>query len=103
MKELRLGQIERAVQQKLAKGGEKQVGSSYYFGDSHGGVIDGAGKLVTGLVVFSPDDKIAELTISRGGLLTKMSVNKSQSFLVRQVKAPVEVFPKPSGPEDTLF
>ena len=74
--ERRRRQTKRAIEQNLACGGEQQIRAANDFGDLHGGVIDDDGELISGNVVLTPDDKIAEVFSSNELLRPKMAVDE---------------------------
>ena len=60
MAKLRRLQAEGAIQEQLAKGGTEKIGASHHFCDFHRRVISHHRQLISGNVVFTPNDKVPE-------------------------------------------
>lgn len=86
----RRGRTERAEEEELAKGGFHEVGAADDFGDAEIGVIDGAGELVAGDAVFSPNEKIAEVAAGGGDLRAERGVFEGERFTIGDAEAPVD-------------
>jgi len=80
---------EGAIEEQLPKGGAKEVGSSYDFGYSQLNIIDDAGELIAGEVVFSPHKEVAKVASDLRGLWPKCAVNKAERFTVGRAKPPI--------------
>jgi len=61
MKKRRRRHVERAVEQKLPRSGNKQIGSTNHFGNPHRGVIDNHGELIGRHAIVPPDYEITEV------------------------------------------
>src|SRR6185503_14547866 len=82
---------ERAEKQNLPEGGFDQIGAAHDFGDLHRRIIHGAGELVTGDVVFSPHEEVAEIAAGGGALWAETTVVENDFFLgVGHAKPPVD-------------
>src|SRR5690606_13022671 len=81
---------ECAEEKELAESGFDEVGTANDFGDLHRGVVDGAGELVTGDVVFAPDEEVAEVAAGGGVLFPEAGVGERNRFTVGHAKAPVD-------------
>ena len=68
--------LQRSVDEDLAGGAGEEIGPADDFGDLHGGVVDHASEMVTGLVVFTPDEEVAEIGPSRFLMETNRAVGK---------------------------
>ena len=81
--------LQRSVDEDLAGGAGEEIGPADDFGDLHGGVVDHAREMVTGLVVFAPDEEVAEVG-SRSLLMdTNRAVGKLEEFTFGDAKSPV--------------
>ena|SRR6266542_1284643 len=85
------GKAERVVKQKLARGGDKQIGSADNFGDSHGGIVHDNRQLIRGNVVVPPNDEIAEISSSHEALLAQVTIHEVNNFAVRDAETPTEL------------
>ena len=88
MTELRRGYFESAIKEQLLKGRAQKVGAAHHFGNAHGGVIHHDGELIGRDVVFTPYNEIAEIEAGNRALRPGRSINKLQSFALRNPKAP---------------
>ena len=68
------GPAEREVEEKLAGGGDEEVLAADDLGDLHGVIVHGAGELITGEIVVTPDDEVAEIAGGRELLRTETEV-----------------------------
>ena len=68
--------LQRSVDEDLAGGAGEEIGPADDFGNLHGGVVDHAREMVTGLVVFAPDEEVAEIGPSRFLMETNRAVGK---------------------------
>ena len=84
------GVAEGADEEQLAKGGADEIGAADDFGDAEFGVVDGAGELVAGGVVFAPDEEVAEVTAGDGALRAAAGVVEMDFFAVGDAEAPVD-------------
>ena len=80
---------EGADEEELPKGGADEIGAADDFGDAELGVVDGAGELVTGGVVFAPDEEVAEVATGDGALRAEVGVMERNGFAVGDAEAPV--------------
>lgn len=85
-------QGKRPVEQELASGGEQEVGTANHFGDLHGGIVRDDGELISGNVIVTPDDKIAEIFSGDELLRTEMAIGESHGQAVRNAEAPGAFF-----------
>ena len=84
------GVAEGAEEEELAKGGADEIGAADDFGDAELGVVDGAGELVAGGVVFAPDEEVAEVAAGDGALGAAAGVGEKDFFAVGDAEAPVD-------------
>lgn len=80
---------EGADEEELPKRGADEIGSADDFGDAELGIVDGAGELVTGGVVFAPDQEVAEVAAGDGALRAEAGVVEGNGFAVGDAEAPV--------------
>ena len=80
---------EGADQEKLAKRRADEISAADDFGDAELGVVDGAGELVAGGVVFAPDEEVAEVAAGCGTLRAAAGVVEKDFFAVGDAEAPV--------------
>ncbi len=69
-------QTKRAIEENLAGGGEKQIGTANDFGDSHSSIVCHHGQLVGGRVILTPDDKITEILSGDELLKAEITIHK---------------------------
>jgi hypothetical protein len=84
-------EVQGALQEDLAGGGFEEVAAADYFGDAGVGVIDDAGELVAGEVVFAPDEEVAEVDACGKGLGAEVLVVEADDFAVGDAEAVVGV------------
>ena len=84
------GVAEGAEEEELAKGGADEIGAADDFGDAELGIVDGAGELVAGGVVFAPDEEVAEIAAGDGALGAAAGVGEKDFFAVGDAEAPVD-------------
>jgi hypothetical protein len=82
-------QSKRAVEQKLAGGGEEEVGPANDFGDLHGGIVHDNGKLVSRNVVVTPDDEITEVFSGDESLRAEMTVGELNRLAIGNPETPI--------------
>jgi len=82
--------IEGAIEQELAGGGNEEISAADDFGDAHGVVIHGNGKLIGGEVIVAPDHEVTE--IDSGGELprSEVPVDECDRFAIGDAKAPIQ-------------
>jgi len=78
-----------AVEEQLPKSRAEQVGPSDDFSYSHFDVIDGAGELVAGEVVFSPNEEVANIAADSCGLWAKCVIDEAERFAVGCAESPI--------------
>jgi hypothetical protein len=83
------GSAQGFEEEQLPKGGSDQVGAANHLGDAELGVVDGAGQLVAGEAVFSPNKEIAEIAAASGALQAEADVGESKNAPVGHAEAPV--------------
>jgi hypothetical protein len=83
------GGAEGAEEEELAEGGFDEVGAADDFGDAEVGVVDGAGELVAGDVVFAPDEEVAEIASGDSALGAEVGVGENELFVIGDAEAPV--------------
>ena len=78
-----------------------EVGAAHDFGYRVFAVVHGAGELVAGDVVATPDEEVAEVAAGDGGLGAEEGVGEGDGFVVGHAEAPVviggEVEGRPGG------
>ena len=79
-----------AVEQELARGGDKQIRPANHFGDLHGGVIDHDRQLIGGDAVGPPHDEVAKVAARDELLRTESSVEEGDGFAVGYEETPGE-------------
>ncbi len=84
-----LGFAEGAVEQELATGGGEEIGAADDFGDAHRRVIDGAGQLIAGEVVFAPHEEVAEIATGGFGVRAGASVEEGDVRALGNTEAPI--------------
>ncbi len=89
MAKLRRWKSQRAIEEKLPKGGMKQVRATHQLGDLHGGVIDHDRELIGRDVVFSPDDEVAKVDARDRALRSGDLIEKLQRFFIWDTETPV--------------
>ena len=80
---------EGAEEEELAERGFDEVGAADDLGDVEIGVVDGAGELVAGDVVFAPDEEVAEVAAGDGALRAEVEIVEDELFVVGDAEAPV--------------
>ncbi len=80
---------EGAVEQELARGAGDQIRAAHDFGDFHQRIIDRAGELVAGQVVFSPNEKVSEIDARDRALRTGGAIDEFDHLAIRNAKSPV--------------
>jgi len=83
------GDAEGAEKEQLAEGGCDEIRAADDFGDMEIGVVDGAGELIAGDVVFAPDEEIAEIATGDGALGTEVGVDEDELLVVGNAETPV--------------
>jgi hypothetical protein len=81
--------FEGSLEKDLAGGGTEQVCSSNYFRDPHGGIIHSDSHLISGNIVASPNDEVAEIASGNKFLGSEMKIVKPDGFAIRNMEAPV--------------
>ena len=89
MEKCGLFEAKGAVEQELAAGAGEQIGSAHDFRDSQVIVIDRAGELVAGQVVFSPDEEIPEIAAGDFCVQAECAIDEGNRFAIRDAKSPV--------------
>ena len=84
------GVAEGADEEQLAKGALDEIGAADDFGDAEFGIVDGAGELVAGHVVFAPDEEVAEIAAGDGVLRAEAGVVEGDGLAVGDAEAPVD-------------
>ncbi len=84
------GGAEGAEEEELAEGGLDEVGAADDFGDLQIGVVGGAGELVTGDVVFAPDEEVAEVAAGDGALRAEVEIVEDEFLVVGDAKPPID-------------
>ena len=81
--------IQSSVDKDLAGCACEEICPAHYVSDLHGSFVDHAREMVTGLVVFAPDEEVAEVG-SRSLLMdTNRAVGKLEEFTFGDAKSPV--------------
>jgi hypothetical protein len=86
---LRRIKLERAIKQKLPRGGLEQVRSTHDFCNFHRMVVHNDRKLMRGNIISAPDHEVTEVPPRRVTLRPKMLVNESNLFGIGDAKSPV--------------
>ncbi len=89
MIELRHFPTQRAINQQLPKGGEKQIRAAHDFTDLHRCVIRNYRQLIGRHIVFPPNDEITEIQAGIRGLRSKTLVDELHRFPARHTKTPI--------------
>src|SRR5437867_11950240 len=77
------GKAERAIEQKLPRGGCEQIGAADDFRDSHGGIVHHNRELIGGNIVVPPNDEIAEISSGNEVLLALATIHETNDLAVR--------------------
>jgi len=86
---LRSGHAERSLQQYLTRGGFEQITAAHDFSDVHGSIVDNAGELIAGEIVFAPDEEVSEVLAGGEGLPAGMEIVEGNGLAVGDAEAVV--------------
>ena len=75
-------QLQRAVEEELAGGGEQQIGSAHNLRDAHGRVVRHDRELIGRNIVVAPDDEVAEVASSDECLWAEVAVDEGDGLAV---------------------
>src|ERR1700720_3545918 len=89
MEKSRRAETERAIDEQLPEGGEKQVGATNNLGDLHRGIVDCDGELIGRHVVLSPDNEIAKVQGGDRPLRPEAVINELHRFAVGNAEPPM--------------
>ena len=78
------------VEEKLARGGEKEVRSADDFRDRHGDVVGNDGQFVGGAALPAPDEEVPEVPPRDEGFFAEESIGEMDGTALRNAEAPVQ-------------
>jgi hypothetical protein len=76
MIKFRRRRLERTIKKELPEGGTEEVRPAHHFGDLHFRVIDYDRELISGNIVFAPDDEIAKVNAGGSALWSERLIEE---------------------------